>query len=387
MKSLIKFSLSIVLIVFATYRVVDSELSAATLNDLYKQLESLKVEANQTQAEIDAKNKNIENNKNAIKQASANVVAKQDEILAKHEEIYQLEQEIAQKRDEIMDLFVYYQTNDVMNDKMSFIVDSSSITDSIHRASTVDRLTQKSDEKINLFLQMQDDLNKKIVQLEADIVELEALQVKLQEDIKKLEIDLDDLNEYKVSATDKISDVQGTIKYFKDLGCKNDEDLEACKSRVSVVAPTASGFVSPMQQGYITSEFAMRWGSFHAGLDMSGGATPPIFAAAAGSVGAVGYDGSRGNYVYIHHVINGQRYSTAYFHLTSRALVNVGQNVDINTVLGYMGNTGNSTGAHLHFEILIDWYGLTGYNTALARNPRNYLSYPGIMVFWSGRNR
>lgn len=147
-----------------------------------------------------------------------------------------------------------------------------------------------------------------------------------------------------------------------------------------------SEFISPMNLGYITSEYGTRWGSFHSGIDMAGNDTR-IYASAKGEVGEVGYDGSRGYYVYIHHVIDDKKFSTAYFHLSSKSNLNTGENVGVNTLVGYMGNTGDSQGAHLHFEILYGWYSETGYNQSNSINPRNYLSYPGLMVFWTGRER
>lgn len=148
----------------------------------------------------------------------------------------------------------------------------------------------------------------------------------------------------------------------------------------------SDGFVSPMKSGYITSEFGYRWGSLHSGIDMSG-SDKVIYASAPGEVGEVGYDSQRGNYVYINHMIKGSKYSTAYFHMSSKSSLRKGENVGTNTVVGQMGNTGDSQGAHLHFEILKNWYTETGYNKKNAENPRTYLTYPGVGVYWSSRDR
>ncbi|MED4360541.1 M23 family metallopeptidase, partial [Geobacillus stearothermophilus] len=62
------------------------------------------------------------------------------------------------------------------------------------------------------------------------------------------------------------------------------------------------------------------------------------------------YSSSYGNVIFVSHVINGQTYTTVYAHLEAR-LVGEGQHVRKGQVIGYMGNTGNSTGPHLHFEL------------------------------------
>ncbi|MFV0425071.1 MAG: murein hydrolase activator EnvC family protein [Bacilli bacterium] len=386
MKNFIKVAFATAFTIVSCFAVIDNDMSAKTLNDLYSELSALESEVTNTKTSIAETEQNIENNKAAIEQAATDISTKQTEIIDNQTEINTLEGEKDTKKEEIKDLLVYYQTNNTINAEISFVVDAQSLTDSIHRETTVDILTEKSNGKIDEFIAIQEDLETKNENLVSDISELENMQAKFETAIAEYEVTLNDLSEYQVSAADEVGDMKNTISYYEGLGCKKTEDLEVCKNRTSNVVPNSSGFVSPMNSGYISSEMGWRWGAMHAGLDMFSGDTR-ILAAAPGIVGAIGYDGSRGNYVYVHHTINGQRYSTAYFHMSSSAYVSMGQQVDVNTQLGNMGNTGNSTGAHLHFEILVDWYGLTGYNTSLARNPRNYLSYPAIGVYWSGRNR
>lgn len=73
----------------------------------------------------------------------------------------------------------------------------------------------------------------------------------------------------------------------------------------------------------------------------------------------------------ITHNVNGQILTTVYAHMHSAPYVSVGQQVSRGTQLGTMGNTGNSFGAHLHFEVYEGYY-----NYPYAVNPRNYISFP-----------
>ena len=75
-----------------------------------------------------------------------------------------------------------------------------------------------------------------------------------------------------------------------------------------------------------------------------------VYAVDSGVVEEVGYKDDMGNYVFINHN-NGIR--TFYMHLYSRAYVDVGDNVSRGEVIGQVGNTGNSSGTHLHltFEV------------------------------------
>ncbi len=107
---------------------------------------------------------------------------------------------------------------------------------------------------------------------------------------------------------------------------------------------------------YITSYFGPRWGSFHGGIDIgSYGKHIPVIAAADGMVVYAGTNGGYGNMVLIDHGKDekGRRISTLYAHLKSFN-VRAGEEVEKGDIIGLMGNTGRSTGIHLHYEIRVD---------------------------------
>ena len=88
---------------------------------------------------------------------------------------------------------------------------------------------------------------------------------------------------------------------------------------------------------------------FHAGLDFSAPQGTPIYATANGVVRVAGNQGNGyGNHVIINH---GYQYSTLYGHMY-RIKVRVGQSIKRGEVIGYVGNTGKSTGPHLHYEVM-----------------------------------
>lgn len=89
---------------------------------------------------------------------------------------------------------------------------------------------------------------------------------------------------------------------------------------------------------------------FHTGLDIGCMTGSPIYAATDGTVTVAGWLGSYGNTVRIKY---NDTMTTGYHHM-SRVAVKVGDNVSAGTVIGYIGSTGNSTGPHLHFEVLIN---------------------------------
>ena len=128
-------------------------------------------------------------------------------------------------------------------------------------------------------------------------------------------------------------------------------------------APSGSGaFIWPVS-GTLTSGFGYRWGRQHEGIDVGAAEGTPIWAAADGAVALIQDEyssGGYGNYTCLDH---GGGISTCYAHQTSFA-VSPGQVVSQGEVIGYVGNTGNSFGAHLHFEVRIN---------GVAQDPLAYL--------------
>lgn len=85
----------------------------------------------------------------------------------------------------------------------------------------------------------------------------------------------------------------------------------------------------------------------HPGIDFATSEGKPVFATAEGVVSDVGVDSTYGNFLKIRH---GPYYETFYGHLQS-VTVKKGEKVKMNTIVGFVGNTGRSSGPHLHFEV------------------------------------
>ena len=127
---------------------------------------------------------------------------------------------------------------------------------------------------------------------------------------------------------------------------------ETTQSNVSTVPVSGGSFTRPAA-GAVTSGFGYRsfnGGGFHYGVDIAKAGSVPVVAAADGVVNRSYLSSSYGNTVMISHSINGQTYTTVYAHLSSRTVGNM-QAVSKGQVIGYMGNTGDSHGQHLHFEL------------------------------------
>ncbi len=120
--------------------------------------------------------------------------------------------------------------------------------------------------------------------------------------------------------------------------------------------------------GWVTSEYGKRpapvagASTYHQGIDVSRAGNPKIVAAAAGEVITSGWSDSYGWYVKIDH---GDGVITLYAHMNRRPVVEVGERVYAGEYIGNMGKTGRVSGAHLHFEVIVN---------GTHVNPRKYLS-------------
>lgn len=106
----------------------------------------------------------------------------------------------------------------------------------------------------------------------------------------------------------------------------------------------------PSTDWRITTGFERRWGRMHWGLDIAAKLNTNVLAADSGTVTFVGWKGDFGKTVIVDH---GNGKTTLYAHLNGWA-VSVGQEVKKGQVIAYVGNTGRSTGPHLHFETRTD---------------------------------
>lgn len=138
-------------------------------------------------------------------------------------------------------------------------------------------------------------------------------------------------------------------QYFleDDMHLGTDKPAEATIEPEGSVA-TLLDFGIPVVNYYISSRFGWRHGRPHKGTDFAAPTGTPIRAAEGGKVI---YSGWYYGYGYLIKLDHGNGIKTKYAHC-SRILVNQGQYVKKGQLIGKVGNTGNSTGPHLHFEVV-----------------------------------
>ncbi|KIL28146.1 hypothetical protein B4133_3616 [Bacillus altitudinis] len=340
-----------------------------------------------------------------VSAATEKVAEKEKEVKQTKQEIKKLKKEIEvineriEKRKAIFkDRIRSMQKSGGTINYLDVLLGARSFSDFVSRVGAVTTIVEADKDMITehendleLVEQKEAELNKQLSGLETSLKELETLKKDLSKQQKEKGKVLGHVTEEKEHAHDELGKLENEQEILANqkAAVKSEEarrqkeeakKAEQAVSEKSAPAPSggsdqvsdtpasSSGFIKPAA-GRFSSGFGGRSGGQHYGLDIAAKGTVSVVAAASGTVTNSSYSSSYGNVVFITHNINGQTYQTVYAHLSTRS-VSTGQRVEQGQFLGYMGNTGQSYGQHLHFEI---HKGLWNGAKSNAVNPAQYI--------------
>lgn len=366
------------------------------VNTNAKTLSQLEDEVNKFTAELDSKNSQIAQNDAEVREIEKKIADYERQISEIKSETAILEQEIEEsnieienKSEESKTLFQYLQVSEGENAYMEYIFGATDVTDMVYRMAIVEQLTEYNEQVMNELENLIEENKQRKIELASKNEELNKLTDELEAEQAKINAETATIKEAMPSVQQQLKEAKANVAYYKKLGCGENEDINSCQMRVNGNSvPSASGFYRPMVSGYVTQNW-MNAG--HLGIDLSNtNKTIEIYPIASGVIFAKYYDNAGALVLKIRHNVNGRYIYSTYAHL-SAWYVNVGDVVTPNTLIGRMGNTGNSTGAHLHLELTTcDWHAGGGCTWATYQkstiNPRQYVGFPsGLRVWWNGR--
>ena len=261
---------------------------------------------------------------------------------------------------------------------LSVLFKATSMADLLNRMEFVNEVAEYNKTLIAAMKEMRENIK-------AEKTEMEAKEAQLGEQQDELQGKLDEttklMNEY---AAD-----QKALEKMHAAEEKAADEIDAQIARLiadSDVVPGSEGFIWPVSTSkMISSPIGSRvapggFGSTnHKGVDICNvGYTSSVYATKSGRVlltNSSGWGGGYGNYVVIDH---GGGLTTLYAHM-SVVKVSPGDTVSQGTVIGVTGNTGASTGPHLHYEVRTTTI-VNGKSVTVYQNPLNYL--PGYIAAW-----
>ena len=330
---------------------------------------------------------------NQIEEIKTSIQANKDELAQLDSEVEELQELIGQR------MRVAQRMNH-SNDVLEFITESETIVEFIRRVRVISHLSSTDAELMDelydlierqqtILLTLQEEQNSlisKTEQLEVEKAILAAEQEELEErmdglakQIQATENTIIDEEEALRIAEEQKRVLEQTPPPEVNYSANDDESSNDTSSgSTPVTNDTANdpvvesvGFIRPVASGVVTC----RWECYptHNGIDIQSTdrSAVPIVAAATGVVSTSGWHDAYGNWVVVEHNINGEKFGTVYAHMRDNPMVSVGQIVSQGQQVGNMGNTGNSSGIHLHFEIHPG-----GWRWGGAVNPERYLSFP-----------
>ena len=370
-----------------------SELSS-DINNADQQINSLNAQQAEVKEAMTRLDFAIGDTHKQISEKTAELEETKAEITRLQEEIKITKERIEKRNDLLRDRARNYQETGGMVSYIDVLMGSKNFSDFIDRASAVatilqadqDILKQHEADKKSLE-ENQAKLEEELASVQTIVADLKVMNQQLNDQreekdrlLASLEEQEEEIHEHKMELQEEsrvLAAQEAALAQAMALEQKQEQERAAAAAAEAAAAaaaaansgsgngggestptptptpnaPVSSGAFTLPANGTFTSGFEPRWGSFHYGVDIANSAAGvPIWAAADGVVIQSYYSSSYGNVVFIAHSVNGQTYTTVSAHMETR-FVSSGAVVKKGQQIGIMGNTGDSRGKHLHFEL------------------------------------
>lgn len=367
-------------------------------NELNQKIQETKDNLNEVNSQKEESQDRVNNLSSQIDSYESKINSLKSEIETKTNEVNELQKKLdeleaeREKNQSLLDerLVTLYESGEVSY--LDMLLSSTDLTDFISSYYMIETLTAADKELIqNLendkkeIADTQEKVNNSLGEIEKNKTELESVQQELSKAKNEEQTKVDKLTE---QSHDLENDVEEYEKKMKELDAKEKAQEAALQKKYEEAKKKAEqgnssgsnsnsgsssggsvsskGFIRPVKTGKITAGMYYSSGKYHGAVDFGVSVGTPVYAAADGIVVTSTWGGSDsyGYYIKIKHY-NGLY--TLYAHGSS-LVAKVGQEVKQGQLIMYSGNTGNSTGPHLHFEVRV---APGGYNNRV--NPLNYL--------------
>ncbi len=325
-------------------------------SSLTEEIEKLDEEATKAGNELEKVEKELENLNTEIK--------KTEEELEAAEKRMEEKQESLNSR-----LRVMYKKGNV--GYLEVLLSSANIRDFLARKDMVQTVVNHDVDLLKYIKEQKDIIDKKETELKSQRASVEVAKEKAKEKKDELVV----ATRGKESAMSKLEkDIKSVEAEYAELEQESKQiAAEIARQQIASNPPSrggrggssnsnssnvgnapvyTGGAMAWPAPGPVTSPYGQRWGRIHSGIDIGVGVGNPVVAAKDGVVilARTGYGGGYGNYLVVDH---GGGISTLYAHNSSLS-VGVGARVSRGQQIARSGNTGRSTGPHLHFEVRVN---------------------------------
>ncbi len=326
-----------------TERVLSSDIAAYTrkIDGLQEKIGGLQARQARIQADLDAK--------------KAELVRLQTRLRDERARLARLRERLDETRRMLAARLVEIYKAD-KPDVLSVVLNSDGFADLLERGEFIQRIAEQDRRIVTLVRDAKADSEEtaaRLDRLERRQQRVTAIVLARRNEIHAVKMELIGTRAGKANVLERVRHEREHLE--EDLA-----EMERQQARIQGQLANSPG---PIRQGSgaliwpvngaFTSPFGMRWGRLHAGIDIAAPIGTPIRAAAGGKVvlmQGTGASGGYGNYTCVQH---SGSLASCYAH-QSRFATSAGASVSQGQVIGYVGNTGHSFGAHLHFEVRIN---------------------------------
>ncbi|MGL5978502.1 MAG: murein hydrolase activator EnvC family protein [Erysipelotrichaceae bacterium] len=346
------------------------------LDKIEGDLASIKGDMSKLMATINEINADVKTVESRLATVEKNITKMEKNILQLEEEIEEKQKDIDARDEQIKLRMVAMQQFIGVNGYIDFIMGANDLVDLVRRASGVEKITSYDKEQIALLKEDMDALNADKKELErqketldeqkAGLVEQKAVLVSLQNKNNELMASYKSKEaEYEASYREQQVSLSTIANNMPNINTSRPEDLPNVE--------TNTGFVFPVRGSYYKSAGTWNYpasfgGGLHQGVDYAAAVGTPLVAPAnalilyannpcptysAGLGDRCGYPTGGGNTVLMVMEVAGTTYAVHYNHMARENFVAKGlSSVNQGQVIGAIGTSGNSTGAHVHIEVI-----------------------------------
>ncbi|MCF2669282.1 MULTISPECIES: murein hydrolase activator EnvC family protein [Lachnospiraceae] len=345
--------------------------NATEISETQKKAEELEKKKKDAEKEKQSLEKQLESIVSEMEETKTKIEEKETEISAKEEELIQAKVD-ENDQYESMKKRIKYMYENGNTQFVEILCESKSIGEFLNNAEYITTISEYDRTMLVEFQAVVKDVEEQEAALQAEYDELETMQNDLitkQDSVTELmeskDAEIEQISSDLGDTKDKLSELQAAAAAAER---KQQEKNSGYSNNAGASVITGNGTFTHPCPGYtyISSEFGYREqpiagaSTNHKGMDFAAPIGTPIYAAASGTVTSASYSGNAGNMIVINH---GNGLQTYYMHCNSM-YVRAGQTVSKGQNIGAVGSTGNSSGPHLHFQVM---------QNGTPVNPRNYL--------------
>lgn len=383
-KKRILISILLILIILSTNIAVTL---AATKSELQNKQNNINQQIKDTENEISAVKEEMSDTMKQIQDLNTQISGYQSEIDDLEYKISDLEKDIEESQEKLNEaeknynkqeeafknrIVAQYEAGETTY--LDVLLGGGSLWDMVSNWYVISEIADLDNQMLGQMEKNKNEIEEAKKALETNKEQIEVTKKNKEQKASALKSSQATKEQYVNELSDNEKELNAELEKLKKANDAITRELKAMENKYSDKIANLGGtgtLQRPVRSGVITATMYYSSGRYHGALDYGVPVGTEVYAAAEGVVLAANWsNGGLGNYVCIQHS-GGMR--TLYGHGNGKFYVKQGDVVKKGQLIMLSGNTGNSSGPHLHFEVRVSPYNWSYWGNDSRRDPRNYL--------------